>query len=555
EQFIKHYEYQLPDQQKCYYRIQTPIPKKQRDETNKYNDGNTQEALRKTYELEIDSVVLHLYYTGVGVLSFHLNNRKYREPEDILYINQYGRRVFPAFYPIPEKLVGTQAAFDYQYITELPDDEVNRRKYHPHGKELAYFIEVEIPGHPQNDTGRFVETWPDPPHKLWQAHKSLHFPLPAFLQPFLEPLERPSGQKVAYHIKPVLDDRMFVVCWYGNKYLSEHIIPSFDYQDFCNGNRASTDWWYKYVFMDAEDLTVQNDTMRRELLAKASYVRWSGYGTWYGITDYSLVLLTGELAHLRQNYVNASYLVTHLQTIYFRLAELTLVQRACTQKFSDDVTVISGLHKNQEIQLAKHVNALYKRYIRFVNRIFFREVTAQVQGIELYDLLHRQSRLREAVKNLNEEIHELHSYVRQEADRIGMERDQQLQNSLTILSAVFVAPGLVIATYDLGFLTDCLDESLRVGSLLITVFMATVSASLAWWALKTKQNWHRWLARITFVAILLLPALAIHCGYCSHSGAPAESENLNVSPLPTPDTLSVPLDSQIISTDSLSPQK
>jgi len=37
--------------------------------------------------------------------------------------------------------------------------------------------------------------------------------------------------------------------------------------------------------------------------------------------------------------------------------------------------------------MSKKVSDLYLAYIRFVNKIYFREVTAYEQGIELYDML------------------------------------------------------------------------------------------------------------------------------------------------------------------------
>ena len=52
---------------------------------------------KKVYELDLWSININLYSSGVGVLSFYMNNTKYAEVEDILSINQYGRRVFPPF--------------------------------------------------------------------------------------------------------------------------------------------------------------------------------------------------------------------------------------------------------------------------------------------------------------------------------------------------------------------------------------------------------------------------------------------------------------------------
>jgi len=544
------------------YLIETPIPKEQRPKAREHDRGQTDEKFRKTYELEIDSVLLHLYYTGVGVLSFHLHNRKtdpnplfdQSAPEDVLYINQYGRRIFPAFYNIPHAEAGHQAVFENKAFTGTGK---------PHGGELAYSIAVKLPGNSQANK----EDWSDPPREMLkeQHNGNFTFRLAAFIHPFLGELWE------NYRIQSVLDDRMFTVCWYGSQQMTANLRPatitgkkprldgsSYNYdfpateQDHAEA-RNNFDWWYKFVFVDADQVTVQDPPMRRILLDEASYLRWSGYNTYFGITDYSFVMLTTPLEDLRQPRNNASYLVTHLQTIYFRLAELVLVQRACVQRFSDEVTHVSRLVDVPQIsrqlaeptktdktdnaarialidafsievdRLSGTANELYKRYIRFINRVYFREVTAQVQGIELYQKLHARSRLPDMVDALSEEIHELHNYVRQETDRqstlaeqkrqiLDQERLQQEANDaanrldeerkireaeekrekkredlLTLLGALFVAPGILIAVYDLGVLQDCFKPS---GAYYygFTILAAGLAALLSYWAFNQKPE-------------------------------------------------------------------
>ena len=59
------------------------------------------------------------------------------------------------------------------------------------------------------------------------------------------------------------------------------------------------------------------------------------------------------------------------------MAELVLVQRASMLRFSGEITKVSQL-SNQDVEaVSKRVSSLYKEYIRFVNQIYFREITAQ----------------------------------------------------------------------------------------------------------------------------------------------------------------------------------
>ena len=47
----------------------------------------------KPYSLTIEKVTLDIYPQGIGIFAFHLQNNAYSKPEDILMINQFGRRI------------------------------------------------------------------------------------------------------------------------------------------------------------------------------------------------------------------------------------------------------------------------------------------------------------------------------------------------------------------------------------------------------------------------------------------------------------------------------
>lgn len=564
--FIRHLSYKNIEGGK--YFIEAPIPKSKRDPSHPHNDGADDPNFRKIYELEIDSVLLHLYYTGVGVLSFHLNNRRpdQADPEDILHINQYGRRVFPPFYRVSHWKAGHQSGFDSKEFNGMG---------RPHGGEIAYSIAIQLPG----EDRRIVERWQDDPAKMVRDEKTMTFRLARFLEPFLGELfayrsdltveqiinhkKKTVHSKLLpgdYKIQSVLDDRMFVVCWYGNQEIINRLEPKKEVRHQMRNGRIrkkilkateaqkleaiqTDDWLYKFIFIDSSQVTVQNPAMRRQLLDEATYLRWSGFGTYYGITDYSFVLLTAELPELRLPWNNASFLVTHLQTIYFRLCELVLIQRASVQRFSDEVTHVSRIEVpdqeednfNDKVKrLSDDANELYKRYIRFINRVYFREVTAQAQGIELYQKLQQQARLPTMVESLKEEIHELHNYVRQETERGLLEASKHTQQAekkradlLTLLGAVFLAPGLLVSVYDLGFLGDCLQQNQLV-FYPVTILAAMLSAVLFYYAFPTRiipkakspqeesdqrketRN-RRIIASVLYVVLLLLP---LGYGWC-----------------------------------------
>lgn len=336
---IKHFERKEPKSSDVYYKI-------------KKKGG-------KEYSLRVESINLNFYSTGIGTLSFYLlNDLEYQKSlQDILDINQYGRRILPPF------------------IADI--DFVKGRS------EIAEYIEIEGLN---NDNALY---WED-----FEGYTSADVWKPAC---FIRQLINDLGTEL--NISPVIDDRMFVACWYGNNALSREVSEIQPGKEFWE-----SDEWYKYVFIDQNSPSCQNLEMKKRLLNQTTYKRWQNYGTLYGVSRYSLVALTDESDFSKK------CLAVYLRTIYARMAELILVQRGSMLRFSGEVSRLSRLSETDSVKLARQISSLYKEYIRFVNQIYFREVTAQEQGIELYDLLHTNLKINDNIKDLNGEIEELHQY-------------------------------------------------------------------------------------------------------------------------------------------------
>ena len=231
---------------------------------------------------------------------------------------------------------------------------------------------------------------------------------------------------------------MLVNCWYGNNELSKQVVDHAvnEKDEFVKGN-----FWYKYVFVDAgdklEDETCQNDPMKIQLLKNATYFRWQKLGTLYGVSRYSFVALTNA------EWFGVNILSMHMRTIYSRLFELIIVQRASMLRFSAEVTKVSGLAGTSQREVARRVGSLYKEYIRFVNQIYFRSVTLEDQGIELYDMLMNQFASQDQIKDLDGEIDELHRYVMLLVDESRNENGEMLNKLAAIFLPATVITGIL----------------------------------------------------------------------------------------------------------------
>lgn len=416
----------------------------------KYKSEHLQYEIKKgedTFTLDVDKILLNLYNTGVGTLSFHLSNKEYIEPNDILKINEYGRRIYPPF-------------LDGQGKSPLLADSIKILKG---GEEIL--------------ATNFQQNSADIPPKNIENSLVKHF--------------LPNEQTIDY--EPVLDDRMFVLCWYGNK-IANGISQKSNKEDydFYKKDNPVGDFWYKYLFVDTKYEGVANDDFRKDLLEKQTYTRWTNYNTLYGVSRYSFVCLTKEYENM-----GATYIVDHMKTIYYRIVELVLVQRASVLHFSELVTSASELEENNtDGEIAEEIRNLYKRYIQFVNKFYFRAVTAQEQGIELYELVKKNMRIDDDVKDLDNEIGELHGY----ASMLEEKRNNRLLTSLSIIGALLIIPTFITGYFGMNVMPKEQESFLQGSTYIYWVIGLLISTAIASFCfLKTRKKWLQWL-----IAILIL---------------------------------------------------
>ena len=338
----------------------------------------------KPYSLKVDAMNLNLYATGVGFLSLYLGNDREDQsaPADILFINQYGRRIMPPFFGDIVLRNETAESLEIEGL----------------GKELR----DDFYGYQINDA--------------WKPA--------SFIAELIEEVA------VNLSFEPVIDDRMFVICWYKNDSLCKSYKGKLD--EYLKKG-SDDDFWYRFLFVDGGSCTCQNDEMKYELLKSHTYPRWEKWNSLYGATRYSMVYLTDNGV--------PDYLLTYFETIYARMVELVLMQRASMLRFSEEVTKVSHLSHQETEVISKRISSLYKEYIHFVNQIYFREVTAQDQGIELYDMLQKNLKMEDYVKDLDGEIGELHQYVSLMDDRDRNKKATLLNNLATLFLPVSVITG------------------------------------------------------------------------------------------------------------------
>lgn len=342
----------------------------------------------KPYSLKVDAININLYKTGVGLMSFYLRNddESQCDTRDILNINQYGRRILPPFW-----------------------SEVNAEKR----QELSEYLEIS-----GLDTEISKEDF-----------KSYTVDEPWMATSMLDSLLKDLTDNLT--LTPVIDDRMFVMSLYKNDDMSRLSLSAAD--AYCNPSSPFSEFWYKYLFVDTGWPTCQNDEMRRDLLRAHTYLRWQDWNSLYGVSRYSFVYLTNSGV--------PSYLVDYFMTTYARMMEIALVQRASVLCFSNEVTTLTKRGDWTLEKLSEHVDSLNEEYIRFINRMYFKELTSQDQGVELYGMIRQNLDIDSYVEELKDEIEKLHDTISFKVERSRNEKAETLNFMAAILLPVSIVTG------------------------------------------------------------------------------------------------------------------
>jgi len=367
------------------------------------------------YKLAIESVSLHIFETGIGILSIELLNHDYAELKDVLKINDLARRIYPPY-----------------LINDKPDTP-------PKGSAIPHKLEFSLDG--TEITESFQEPFITKDGDLLVAAHILSLLGKSFQRQF--------------KTQPVIDDRMYTMCWYGNDGFGEMMkrrnSRSYTYE--------ASEEWYKFVFVDSgNDSCCQNLDMRADLIKKATYARWIEYGTLFGISRYSFVALTGK---------SAGFIRNHMQRQYFQMVVFLLAQRASAISFASRISIISReidrLDDNGGVEkIARDVRKLHADFIGFVNRLWFEEVTPQEQGIELFEIAQSQMKLKKQIAELKKEMKELFEFIELQYSKVRIQNQdaQALEDSklnktvskLTIIAGVCLPFTLLVGFWGMNFM-------------------------------------------------------------------------------------------------------
>ena len=250
--------------------------------------------------------------------------------------------------------------------------------------------------------------------------------------------------------------------------------------------------WYQIIFLDPQSPSCQNDYMIKNILKKASYNRWTNWGTFYGYSRFASVMIS--------NYNSAKFLFNHFQTIYYQISVLLFFYRGSLLYFSKESEKIAqDIMKKEMGDIISDYKRLKSRFLLFRNKYWFREITAQDQGIEIFDFLNSEMRNPELMKDVHAEIEELYSYFDAEQEKEISRR----VNILTLLGAIFIPFALVTGFFGMNLplfksnwpqpfsLKALFDEfSLYYPSLIMLIISLGIVFLFTWIFYRTMQKYY-----------------------------------------------------------------
>jgi hypothetical protein len=151
----------------------------------------------------------------------------------------------------------------------------------------------------------------------------------------------------------------------------------------------------------------------------ARYGRYLSWGTHYMATSHSFVCLAMDGD---DDYARTVIHGIHMPTMYRRMALVAqgyvAVLGAFSLQVSDALTLSSKKPTQEQRQktLTTHYHHLHRGQLEFTNHIWFEHINSQIQGVELFECMSRQTRSEAEYRMVRDEIQQMQDFLSAEED-------------------------------------------------------------------------------------------------------------------------------------------
>ncbi|NUO10021.1 MAG: hypothetical protein HUU08_15335 [Candidatus Brocadia sp.] len=360
----------------------------------------------QTIETQVNEIDIHLFDNQIGLLTITTEKREDDKTTDfhaLLKYNDMVRRVYPPHLGdintcgLKQNEEKKGNIKNIQFINSLTCENTCKPKY----DSRLLPVRISLCG----DNNKLVGEDFEPINLKANEDKDIVFLsniIKELLAPFdLKHTHNMSMDKGKIYYTPFIDDRMFIVSYYSDNDVSYKLKNR-----CCDGYEYEiSDDWYRFIFVDGNYANIENDAMKYDLIRSHTYARWAKFGSLFGMSRYSFVLLCSTDA--------PSYLKQHMKSMYYQMAMIVLFQRAMLLKFAEDIDDLTLCFEVGKLStdLKEKSDRLHGEFIKFINKYWFVEVTPQEQGIEIYNQWMGLLNLEKLYNEVQKEVSELAGYV------------------------------------------------------------------------------------------------------------------------------------------------
>ncbi|TNE65429.1 MAG: hypothetical protein EP335_05795 [Alphaproteobacteria bacterium] len=170
-----------------------------------------------------------------------------------------------------------------------------------------------------------------------------------------------------------------------------------------------------------------DEDFARALLEQNRYRRHEQFGSYFVASDHAFAYLGFAGGRRTKSY---AYDVIHLRQmngVYLRMALLAQLYTAVLQVYSCKISdILKPWQPDKGEPLPQRYHALLPELLKFVNMLWFNQVSSQVQGIELFDLIRKPTQARNEYEMIRDEIERTQEYWDRESERRAENRIRAL---------------------------------------------------------------------------------------------------------------------------------
>ncbi|MGY0615618.1 hypothetical protein [Vibrio sp. FJH11] len=251
--------------------------------------------------------------------------------------------------------------------------------------------------------------------------------------------------------KPFVDNRMFVSATYGfagnpdvNETARAHYDALFSLAAYVDSKGFDSLGGYAY---DPDFVTC--------LLEEQSYTRWRALGNQYAFTNYSNVYLGWGRTF------NENIAPCHVAYNYQNMLLIALFYRESLHDFSQRV---SDLSKEIETKSASDFKSVRQDIIKFTNVSWFQEVSAQIQGKEIFS---------KQLQGLD--VEKEFEFIANEIDVAYKHFQEQTMERITVVAAVLALLSLISGAFSISTLLGFVSIVLSIILILVYLFLPTLA--------------------------------------------------------------------------------